>query len=1035
MKRQIWKRSLSVLIAASVLLTSSGCADNKTDSVQLSWESDEKDWVSIDASAAKDGEHYIVTLSAGTERFAEDVAKGSVLIKALSHGPESEGAVLVIEDITAFDVEKVSESELKLSFDSSANYEAIHVGVHKDVMESGKYAEAYWSDSSYDVTPVYSANIGGTISEYEKDPVISVKLNGAAPSAELTKDMLTLTDRFSGLEITDVKGEDGTIVISTSGTVEDGDSYYGGVTLSAGATTAGEELSAEIVIAVRSGYLVHDSFAFASGELSFDVAFDNDTFTAAAGEEIVCDDITYTVKAVSADKLTVTLAVAAGAEDIDTAIDMIDNKALVIPATMTGSQSEHIVMLHAVEASVGGYLDYVDEAEAEDTFTATAVLYVKNGEWGELTADDLSFGGDFADATNIELKKDGDSYTVTFDFVYIGADLEETTFDGDITVAHDNMKNEWGSSGDSEYIQLCYLPVSDRDPEIDPPDPYYVDLELPYPSYRDALLDWKASNLQALNDAWSFAKGVGAVGSVISGVQTILGICGVIENTDAKIERVTREILTSLGNLDRKMDSLGAAISANGADVITAVHGTAFNTASLGWNNFLNDYAAPLTKIMNSYNSKYNEYIHDYVNRSGVSHCVTVYIDENGKVTLPGSMTGYSVDGVEIVKEVECLLSAELSDVKSKILKNKDKLYEGYWEDITASDISLIDIDGEPVEDISDDDYFAAVQMDAAMYALNEVGKDNIINAFVNFCNALAGYNAGSSVPKSAVKPLDYYYQMMYYFYNFYSEAKEDISIIRTWLKDTLFKGSAIATLAYTFYPAAQKDIVANAAALAINELSENDGEHNDNYCYIAGKDLSCTEVFPYTSINAKGQVTGSCVSANRTWANPVVFPSTGKFMTETEVALMIRRYEMLKSKSILGTQGTETFGDYLVTRAIMPEAFKNGIVLTSAPSKQPIPLNKKIQLKIQWKHEDSSWFNVNDEVEVGDYGKLSAKHFDTKLTNYWISDTIDLNGTIIKNNMLAAHGLYAESFFIVGSEIYHLEYKNPNSLLIFNLS
>lgn len=991
MKRQIWKRSLSVLVAASVLLTSSGCADNKTDSVQLSWESDEKDWVSIDASAAKDGEHYIVTLSAGTERFAEEVAKGSVLIKALSHGPESEGAVLVSEDITAFDVEKVSESELKLSFDSSANYDAIHVGVHKDVMESGKYAEAYWSDSSYDVTPVYSANIGGAISEYEKDPVITVKLNGAAPSAELTKDMLTLTDRFSGLEITDVKGEDGTIVISTSGTVEDGDSYYGGVTLSAGATTAGEELSAEIVIAVRSGYLVHDSFAFASGELSFDVAFDNDTFTAAAGEEIVCDDITYTVKAVSADKLTVTLAVAAGAEDIDTAIDMIDNKALVIPAAMTGSQSEHIVMLHAVEASVGGYLDYVDEAEAEDTFTATAVLYVKNGEWGELTADDLSFGGDFADATNIELEKDGDSYTVTFDFVYIGADLEETTFDGDITVAHDNMKNEWGSSGDSEYIQLCYLPVSDRNPED-----LSGALDLSYLTQTDMLESLTNTGIKAFDGICSFASTVGKIGSVISGVQTILGICGVIESTDAKLNKLRFEVAAIQDDLrvvDKKIDMLGSAVTASGADVITAVHGAAFNTVSLGWNSFLNDYAAPLTKIMNSYNNKYNEYIHDYVNRSGVSHYVTVYIDENGKITLPGSMTGYSVDGVKIVKEVECSLSAELSDVKTKILKNKDKLYEGYWEDITASDISLIDIDGEPVEGISDDDYFAAVQMDASMYALNEVGKDNIINDFVNFCNALAGYNAGSSVPKSAVKPLDYYYQMMYYFYNFYSEAKSDIAITRLWLSEILLQGSAIATLAYDFYPAAQDGIVADAYDLAIKEINTNTGAYKDNYCYLVGKELSVVRGYNYIT---------NFYLHDTYWGD--ISMADGDYMDSQSILLLMNRYKMLKNKNVVSQSA---FADYLVASKVMPADLKKGIIAISAISNDnDFPLDNSFTLKPDT--VSGNWYTKDSDVSIGINEHFSSLEYFEQVYCYTV-DTMDFNGNIKLKQVLDADVCYCE--------------------------
>ena len=424
-----------------------------------------------------------------------------------------------------------------------------------------------------------SASIVGTYATGDVNPVITVTLDNTVAAAGLTKDMITLTGLFEGLEITGVSGSERTITIVTSGTIAVSAPFLAGVDLAEGATNSGVALSAACEVAYRSVYVKQDSFALAGGVLTFDAVVANDTVTLSVNDTLKAEDTSFMVKAVSEDKSTVTLGVATSASDLDAAIAAINGKTLEIPADKMASANAYALTVCAISASVGGSVDYIEATDTANTYSATAILFVKNGVWHRtLEASDITFGGDFDGATITSVAKNGNVYEITFTCVKENLDLDDLVLNGGVTISAGKVQNAWGTTLAENDAELTYVTGLDRG------------------QTWDAIKLFVQANKSTFKTIGTVGSAVGGVASAATGVVKILELAGVIESTDAKIDNIKREMQymnQSLQLIDEKMNTLGQAIATGTADTITAVHKNTYLTASNGWNTFLTSYVTP----------------------------------------------------------------------------------------------------------------------------------------------------------------------------------------------------------------------------------------------------------------------------------------------------------------------------------------------------------------------------------------------------------------------------------------------------------
>lgn len=853
-----------------------------------------------------------------------------------------------------------------------------------------------------------SASIVGTYATGDVNPVITITLDNTVAAAGLTKDMITLTGLFEGLEITGVSGSERTITIVTSGTIAISAPFLAGVDLAEGATNSGVALSAACEVAYRSVYVKQDSFALAGGVLTFDAVVANDTVTLSVNDTLKAEDTSFMVKAVSEDKSTVTLGVATSASDLDAAIAAINGKTLEIPADKTASANAYALTVCAISASVGGSVDYIEATDTANTYSATAILFVKNGVWHRtLEASDITFGGDFDGATITSVAKNGNVYEITFTCVKENLDLDDLALNGGVTISAGKVQNAWGTTLAENDAELTYVTGLDRG------------------QTWDAIKLFVQANKSTFKTIGTVGSAVGGVASAATGVVKILELAGVIESTDAKIDNIKREMQymnQSLQLIDEKMNTLGQAIATGTADTITAVHKNTYLTASNGWNAFLTSYVTPLFNVMSDYKLAFNTYMVHYIDKAGVSDAVTVYIDENGSVTLPGAITGYSVDGIRITTTVSCSLADELSVVKQNVIRNKGKVYDGYWDDICASQISLVDGNGKAVTNVTVQEYLDALRLDAAMASMNVVGVSRILNTYTNFCYALAGRIGGSSSTKSSIKPLDYYYQMISTFYNFYAEAKEDIDVTHAWLGSLLVESSGLATMAYEYTPGATSDLVSTAYNLAIDEISTNNGVHEDNYSYLAGKNLTVDRVYE----NFNGADLFLATKANS--ADKYSFP--GSYMSDSNVKAMIARYEQLKKGNVTASP---SFAAYLVSLGMMGSGLEKAVVIVSKPAVQNIPMNNSVTLIVDSVNKGADYFSKGQHIQIGNNGDREAEYYTH--AKQLMANTISFDGNTENSRLVAYAKYYEDHWYWFNREDAQLSVRISSPLLVFKLS
>lgn len=1116
MKRKL-KRSVSLLLVLTLFVSVfTGCDVNKDDILPL------------DVELSGNGTQKSLVVSYSEDIFKEEIENDQIQVGTFNEIEQTEISVdnatsdeipePELTQLTGFTVtvDNAKQLTITLADGKDSEYSNYTVGVDKKATTIGKYCNgSYRTAHSIEEQVSYSAKISGEYTVGDSDPVIIVNLENTVAVEDINAEMLKLTGLFSDLKIANVTASGNTLTITTKGSITNETPLIAGVDIAAEATNSGEALCASCSVNYRGLYVDQASYAFEKNILTFDVILSGDTWKLSSGDKISSDDIVFTLKNLSEDKQTATFSTPVTAENLDDALSKIKGTTVTVTADKLDGGIEQTLTISAAKAELGVVIDYIDKTDTADKYKADAIIYAKNGTFGEISASDISFAGDFVNAKTESVEKDNTVYTASFTFTAKDVNTEEMDFSGTAKLSAGKMINSWGTKSGEATCEAVYVTGIDKGETL------------------DAIKAFVAANKDTFKTVGTVGSTIGGVVSAGQGVITVLQLCGVLESTNDKLNAIRDEIKNvqqQIQALDNKMDSLGNTLIQQNADIISEVEKSTYSIANGKWDNFITGYVVPLSNTISNYQSAYNAYMLDYISKAGTSDSVVVYIDSDGNVTLPSKTdNGYSIDGKELKSQGVYHLSVKLEDVNEKIRANNGRLYNGYWNDITdkysfdipknegqdsynrfhslivgnkeedteifntsrynfavymvkergmsenglfsnfnawfldensgkvheayeilkegkyyysddqiayvgnsrtvpwkADEGLILDSNDSSDITISTEQYFLAVQLDAAYYALNKVGTENILNAYTNFCYTLGGQPGGSPGSLARMSPLDDYYQIMSMFYNFYSEAQVDIENMLSWIYSFLIESSGVATLACQYTTSIDANTVADAYAVASNKLEKNDGDHSaadgSQYSYIKGKTLTVDRVYVhenyYLYLSTKAQE----------YPPPDRYTFPSSYMTWLDITVMQNRYNMLKSA---GITTASTFADYLFGFGLITEEMKDAYVITEKPVQSNIPMDNSVTLHTIDIKKGTKYFTVGDSIRIGSNGKRKAKYY--SLAFQFKGETHSLDGSD-KQTLLIATAFYHEFFWFAANECAALEYRIPHSLMVFRL-
>ena len=226
MKIKITTKLFSLLLCVCMLIpmfTACGNEDKDDDNKPLSWEATAEQVIPLEMEIQNGESNTTLVLSYGEDIFSSienDQIKLTVYQKAAASDETAESTESSITERTPtdFTASVTNAKQLTITVPRAENDWGYLVAVHSSAISSGKFGEAYgFNHEVIEEYISYSATISGEYTTGDVNPVITVTLENTVAAAGLTKEMITLTGLFEGLEITGVSGSESTITIVTSG--------------------------------------------------------------------------------------------------------------------------------------------------------------------------------------------------------------------------------------------------------------------------------------------------------------------------------------------------------------------------------------------------------------------------------------------------------------------------------------------------------------------------------------------------------------------------------------------------------------------------------------------------------------------------------------------------------------------------------------------------------------------------------------------------------------------------------------------------
>ena len=370
---------------------------------------------------------------------------------------------------------------------------------------------------------------------------------GATLAPDLGPGAVVLSDGFATMDVTSLERiDDTTLAIAVAGdfALEPGGLpyTYGTVGLTPGAVTgAGDPSPGRIMITHPTMAVIGEAMRYDAGVMDiylglhgaeFADALTPDMFTVVSGGTavpVVAVERTATIEA--------RLSLALSATGLDEAIERLrggtvsalagaftDGAPLTGPTTIT-------------TAHLTGHITSV--THGDQTTRVAAALTVVRGYLGDLTPAALSFAGDFQGARDVEVSPTELGAVVSFGIPQRGTS-EETVLLGTVAVADGVLKNLWGSDAADAGVVLRWASGHESKGVVD-----------------SAMSFWGA-----------YGGTIGTVGNVASSAasifnagKSVLEMFGVVEGTNAKIDKVYKEMNAQFAATHQKLNAMQADIS------------------------------------------------------------------------------------------------------------------------------------------------------------------------------------------------------------------------------------------------------------------------------------------------------------------------------------------------------------------------------------------------------------------------------------------------------------------------------------------
>ncbi len=748
--------------------------------------------------------------------------------------------------------------------------------------------------------------------------------------------------------------------------------------------------------------ILADSYSFDNGNLSFKVQLGGMTFTVDKDGllKAISSDFDLTVKEVEKDSATMTVKV--DAKDLDSAIKAMGAKTFTIKNSAFSDDEDVEVIFKDIEAKVNFDIDTVEE-NADKSYTATARLFTVYGKFEELSKDDISFGGDFNGAKVTELKKSDSAYDVSFTFQkpYNGFSLEDCALDGTVTVADGKIKNDWGTNGKNSYEFTFTNSEPDKNKMEDIAD--VISSQLHFICNKESTIV-SIGKLINLSPQVSLGITGAKLALKVAGILGIKEIAG--EDSGYTTDQRVKDIQDQMKEIDSKISRMNDMISTGFGDISTQIDWNTYTNVCYYWNNYISTYVGGLQNVMSSFKNSYNSSTIKSI-LSPSNNTIKIYIDNNGDICIPGLTEKYSSEGVKIKRILNCkfdesfakyLAGIMLNNRKTALIKDSDeKLSNAIKKYLDSGKAVLVDAKTNTVpkslKDYNADALFTAVTGSFALDAIEHVGAEKIVNTYTAFCYRLGGGSDTAPSTATGKTYLDYFYQMISLYYNFYSEAESDINTTKAWLATIADQAYPIAVFAQTYYSSDEKTVATATEAFEKTIRKEAPGEGVELptqrfYTIKDGefvKDSSTKEIKTTTFVTGQYSfVINDVMKSNLIRANDSRFVPTS-IVNDQKLRIVYNRYLNLKKA---GLTSADTFTEYILELFHTYGGYKTDIhynlvsghedgyyqdinlpvnhtrILTSIPYREDFPTDNTVKLRCFYNYV----YPLNDHYFGGDY-------------------------------------------------------------------
>ncbi len=553
---------LSVTMLSGVLLGTSGCNDDQDKSANPDSETEFTEAHADPVEFSADG-IYTTVLTMENGDFdgvtAQDIKvmygasqKNSIAGEFDSEAGETDGEADKESD-SAAETATENETDAETQPEGAGNYaEVLDASVNSDGSLGLTFKD---QDAAENKTPYYgvlieknsvNAIVEVNFKEYnltcDKEYVLStdkaVKLTFTLDDGEyaqdIAKDDISLAGSFENMNIESVSASGKNLTMQLAGdlSLHEGSGVYldGVVTLSEDTVKDNlAPLSVSVPVNTQTAYFDADSMQVSDHKITVPLVLIGITDTSAlTPNDIVFEEAdgisVESVTVVDEDEVSVVLN-ADGVKDKNSAAALLENTKV--------KAGDYEFLAGFVPASFYPVFDYIDEKDGK--LEITTELYADYGKFTDsLDASQVSFGGDFKEASVTSLTRTGDTTAeLIFTTAADGQTAKTVNLDGEIILGAGMLINRWGDAKEDETAYLRNYSAENI----------------------GRLAVGSVVNMfnKAAQFGQKFSSIVGGAVSAYNAVSTILDLTGLVPSAESQILTLVQDIKNQLNEIEQML--------------------------------------------------------------------------------------------------------------------------------------------------------------------------------------------------------------------------------------------------------------------------------------------------------------------------------------------------------------------------------------------------------------------------------------------------------------------------------------------------